>query len=80
MPSYDTALDMAYTTADFILASLALPLQMAFPNLPGINANSPSTLGAFFGGSSHSGENVARLSSLRIWFWVMIIALVAVYM
>lgn len=78
-PSYETLMDISFATTDFVMAALAKPFRELFPNLPGMKANSKETLGSFFGGQKFSDTD-GRLEEYQVWFWILLLALVAVYL
>jgi hypothetical protein len=76
--SYDTALDIAFCTLDFLWYMLMLPVKAIAPNLPGVDNRGPNTLGGFFG-ASKQGETEKNLELYALWGWVALVALVLLF-
>ena len=77
--SYDNVIDITFATLDFVMWALTMPVRALFPNVPGIRANSPSTLGKGWGESDMGGPNQKSLESYGTWFWLILIALVVAF-
>lgn len=76
MRTYESALDIIFVTVDFIVGALTIPLRWFTKGIPGMSLNAELVFGKFFG----SAIEYHKADSWGAWFWVMLLALVLVYM
>lgn len=76
MITHESALDFIFVAIDFIVGAITIPLRIIFKGVPGIDLNGTLVHGAFFGNLTRYDKT----DSWGTWFWVMLLALVLVYM
>ena len=76
MRTYESALDIIFVAIDFIVGALTIPLRWFTKGVPGLSLNAELVFGKFFG----SGIEYTKADSWGTWFWVMLFALVLVYL
>jgi len=78
MRSYESAMDLFFVTIDFIVGALTIPIRLIFPGLAGIILNTKDA----YAGSAYWGSAIpyTKSESWGMWFWVMLLGLIAVFM
>jgi len=76
MRTYESALDFIFVAIDFIVGALTIPLRIIFKGVPGIDLDPKLVHGPYFGSLIQYNKS----DSWGTWFWVMLLALVLVYM
>ncbi|MFA5246688.1 MAG: hypothetical protein WC408_02225 [Candidatus Micrarchaeia archaeon] len=76
MRTYESALDILIVAVDFIAGALTIPLRVLFSGLSGIPASGTSVMGSHWG----SALPYTKADSWGTWFWVLLFALVLVFL